>query len=226
LFHATRQKENCPITSFYSFFNTLWPANSTVLSPQLELNGCLAAETMAFLHHLLGPNAAYIYMVRDSADFLWAAYNFWCMPSFEQCKPGEWASKNSVRSPQHFHHYITFLSEKSCHNINGLFSNDIKRFAASSFNTGVMPVVISINALEDEDRSSAQLLRIEQHLNKELRMNISMDTKSFLRVNSGAFFDNRGGSHVAKEEIKDGTYEISGFQPMLPISAEFIQGMQ
>jgi hypothetical protein len=225
LFRGTEAKENCPRSSFYGFFETLHILDSSTSTQKISLNGCISPEMTACMHRLLEPNAAYIYMVRDAAQFAWSAYNFWCIPAIETCVPGQWTSKNFERNPEHFHKYLLHLASggrDSCVWYIDLFTDILKQFVTNSGKTGSMPIVMSIESLESKNRQN-QLLRLQKHLNTVLRMNITLDTANFVRVNAGAVLDKRGDTSASTLKVEDGTYEISGFKHMLPITEEFIK---
>jgi hypothetical protein len=101
-------KEWCPyrapVPELWSYMQTMIPYGN-VGDDDIIIGGCLDIDSMIQIYHQLRePQTYFIFMVRDYADFLWAAYNFWCIRHLdgEKCKPGGWTQPGDPRTPKHF----------------------------------------------------------------------------------------------------------------------------
>ena len=100
---GNRNKEYCPRKiTFYDYFNGF------AYSPnKIGVNGCLDTNLAIKLHQILQPTAAYIIMVRDLPERVWAVYNFWCIQTHENCgTDSTWTNLSFFRSPKHFHELL------------------------------------------------------------------------------------------------------------------------
>lgn len=97
--------------------DTLKRANSPKLGwPPQEpgrqtVNGCLHPESVLKQRdYVKRADAKYILLLRDPADWLWSAYNFWRRPAHEDVNRKGWADWASApkqyRSPELFHEYM------------------------------------------------------------------------------------------------------------------------
>jgi hypothetical protein len=224
-------KENCPEarSSFVEVFKSYGEVYTTS-SKLLELNGCLRWNAMMIAHRLLEPDpVVYIYLVRNATNFAWAAYNFWCLFGVEKCAPGAWATKQSLRTPEHFQTLIEMPVEINhsrfgCERFADLFTSTVKYISTV---TRKLPLVLAIEALETSASRERQLDRLNTYINKNLNTSIALDIHSFVHVNAGALLSARGEGMIAaagidKEEDRSGTYEISGFRCMLPSTIELM----
>jgi hypothetical protein len=222
LFTGRVTKELCPKVTYREHFKTL-SDESQVSGPKIEITGCLMWDRIMVLHQILQPNAAYLYMVRDAAHYAWAAYNFWCIASIEYCRhPGQFTAKNATRSPEHFDQFVrTEGSQFSCPAVKDLFTTTVRQMEKV---LKFRPLVVSVDALSSPEFEVAHLTRLEKYLNKALNASIVLDKTKFERVNSGALLSGRGAQKSAGENktLSDGVYEISGFRPLLPQTAEYI----
>lgn len=107
---ATKRKELClggPMSeTWWDFVNRL-PSPADVRKRHV-MSGCLhLGANIEATTDLCVTNTKYIFLVRDVADMLWAAYNYWCIVGIDkQCVPGGRTTKESVRSPEHFHQLV------------------------------------------------------------------------------------------------------------------------
>jgi hypothetical protein len=225
-FRGLTLKENCHRKTYFDFFAMLGK-NFLLPRPHIEINGCIQPDRLLVLHRLLQPTAAYVYMVRNTSDHAWSAYNYWCISSIESCAtPDAWTTPESKRSPELFENYSTTPGSLfECPVYYNMFSQDIERFYAVF---GRMPLVLSIDALESEKYKSSQLQRLNAYLNHELKIHIVLNTNDFSRFNAGAVLSNRGSRKIASANITTttiapGTYEVSCFRTMLPESMQRIR---
>ena len=216
---AHQHKEYCPRqTTLYEYFNGF-----SYKPHAISVNGCLDTEVVQNLHKILQPKAAYIIMVRDLAERIWAAYNFWCIPTHENCDPAMfgWTNKNFYRSPHHFHElimdaYYNKYSKDSdlwgCTKFNYYFSKPIHSLLNS---TGTMPFVLAAEGIESS-KQSEHIQRLQVYINTRLNTQISLDLKYLRFVNTG---DSKG---KVADGITHGVYEVSGHQPMFPPTRGFL----
>jgi hypothetical protein len=221
-FSGDIDKEICPKPTFYDFFKAF---GETYISAKnrIKINGCIHHQSVLLAHKLLRPNdVAYIFMIRNASSFAWAGYNYWCNTDFENCsKPGVWASNMGFsRSPEHFDQYVrTKNGRYSCSTFNSVFTEVIE-IAAGVIEK--MPLVVSLDAIESTELRLTQLQRVQNYIIKELKVNITFDSDTFRRVNSGATSGDRGVATVPKHPVVEGLYEISGFRPLLPKTIDYI----
>lgn len=79
-----------------------------IFSSCIDVNLNLFADKV--LRH---PHSIYIFLVRDYADWLWSAYNYWCNPRVdESCSESRWTEVGvHVRSPELFDNYVRVKSD-------------------------------------------------------------------------------------------------------------------
>eukprot|EP01041_Mallomonas_annulata_P013217 gene13217-27961_t len=107
-------KEHCPfnsemeISSYFSHFPKYVPKGDFLIDSCIDLWGDMTLHQL-FFH----PKTNYIVLVRDFADYLWSAYNFWCDKDYDiQCQSNDnWVdpSKHN-RSAAHFEEMIVALT--------------------------------------------------------------------------------------------------------------------
>lgn len=119
--------------SYFAFFRS-FPEASSITSRHLIIDGCIDHMNNIKVRKILhNPNTLYIVMIRDYADMIWSAYNYWCKRGFdshgsfsltnsinkvlicnlfyvcfyEGCKVGMLSEKDvQIRSPEQFHYLI------------------------------------------------------------------------------------------------------------------------
>eukprot|EP01034_Spumella_vulgaris_P033065 gene33065-40808_t len=78
-------KENCPYRggrTLLGYFETL---PHSVEVDEVILDGCISLDENLDMRRVLRePNTFYLVTVRDYADWLWSAYNYWCNEVFEE----------------------------------------------------------------------------------------------------------------------------------------------
>ena len=182
-----------------------------------HVNGCINPGHNVVLHNLLNPRAVYIVMIRDAAYSLWAAYNFWCFEEIdENCKNGHRTQPGMYRDPVIFDQYIKsreFEYSKSpgrafdrCEGFSENYMSHIKDY----FHFEIPLLVVAVEAFKD------QVKRIELFINKNLNSSITLDPSKLEAVNVNADSSNTTSSHPKN------TYAISGYQPMLTSTRDYI----
>ena len=99
------------------FHNTFFKTKSAALkrerqlSGKLSVNGCYFTWDVEIIRHYLLPfakkkNQKYIVLLRDPADLLWSAYNFWKIPGWDRGGEGWAHAGQHYRSPEMFHELL------------------------------------------------------------------------------------------------------------------------
>lgn len=226
IFPVHKRKEYClSDRNHFEYFQEISIKSQTETSNgTVHVNGCINAFQEARMFNLLHPNAVYIIMVRDLASRLWASYNFWCYPELDlDCTtPGYWSKPGMHRSPEHFHSVLQSaeapLSTLSHVWQHGVWGDAYRRsIQALHTATGRLPFVLAAEALEGPDRAQ-HIQRLQNHLNAQLGSKFTLDPSHLHIVNTG---DNKGTGNVSSSTT-GGMYAISGHQPMLQETADYI----
>ena len=104
---ATKRKELCiggiKSETWWDFFTRL-PIPEDFGTKRV-MSGCLhLGANKEAASSLCISDTKYVFIVRDVADMLWAAYNYWCIRSLNpDCSPGGRTSTITPRSPEDFH---------------------------------------------------------------------------------------------------------------------------
>lgn len=171
-------------------------------------------------------------MIRDYADMLWSSYNFWCKMEYDQrdCGYSKWAdAKYHRRSPELFHDLVVADSKgvdivqpfyypmhRPCINAGGYYTEYID-FHLYRNRLHNHTIIVASEELESFP------LRVLQRVALRVGNDISgIDIRNFtrIRVNSQ---ENKGTTHsISMDQYRPGRYNISGYQPMLPQTREFI----
>ena len=109
--YATKRKELClggPGSENWDKFSSKLPSPEEV-GDRFVMSGCLhLGANFEASSNLCVSNTKYIFVIRDVADMLFAAYNYWCIPNHDDnCLPGHRTLKGSKRTVNHFHELIT-----------------------------------------------------------------------------------------------------------------------
>jgi hypothetical protein len=234
----TKRKELC----LGGILSETWPKmisflpNTTRTYDKLVLSGCLhLGSNVKAMKQLCAGNAKLIYAVRNVADMLWAAYNFWCIPGFDKdCFPGKHTDRSDKRSPKHFHSLL-----KAGQPMGG---------GTPLSSTGNCFREELIRALQIFGPDNVMVIKSEDLLVANKKSDVLSDVMSFLglgdtspyrmessdwinnqrstiyKVNSGSSLQSRGEKKAtAADGAGDaGRYEISGFQPMKDESRKFV----
>ena len=231
----TRRKELClggikseSWAQFISYF-----ASPTELGTyKLSLSGCLHLGALTEAAAALQiRKTKYIFTVRNAADMLWAAYNYWCIIGVDEiCSPGQRTTLSSRRSPEHFHEMI----------INGkpmgggipltphgdCFMPFLKRAIEAFGHDNI--IVIKV-----EDLSPLTTRGFRRQMLRKLLADLNLDhidqnfenefLASSILVNSGFKIKNRGEFAVTSTaNITSNVYEVSGYSPILEKTKLFI----
>lgn len=120
-------KENCPFVREISIVQYFASLPQRVGVNQFVLDGCIDIKGNMMMRKMLRqPNTFYIVMVRNFADMMWSAYNYWCDEKIEHyCPSSRWVNnEHHIRSPELFHAIVlsdknvTIKSKKSGNDIN------------------------------------------------------------------------------------------------------------
>jgi hypothetical protein len=220
--------------------------NQTSSENKIVMSGCLhLGANVKAMKELCLQDLKVIYVLRDVADMLWSAYNFWCLQLYDQdCYPGKHTSKNALRSPEHFHQLIVKQQEMGggipLTKSGNCYRKELKE-AAKVFGSHNVLVLRSETMLTTDADKEATLLHLQQFLfpsrnSKEKKQGQGQEyvvqqwfrnqTLSRYRVNSGRSVDSRGEQNIAQQSDKEGDasglYEVSNFRPMLPETRQLI----
>eukprot|EP01041_Mallomonas_annulata_P004924 gene4924-9823_t len=233
---ATKRKELCyggPKSELWWDFISRMPSPETTDNRHV-LSGCLhLGANKEASQSLCVSDAKYIFVVRDVADMLWAAYNYWCISTIDKnCFPGGRTTKNNKRTPEHFHELITTnktLGGGLPLDINGICYKGTLLEAVKTFGQE------NIHVLKSEHMSIESSTSNRNQSFQKLFQFLKLSTDKYPQwidevitkptpVNAGHLMQTRG-EFVEITDVNTivrGTYEISGFRPMLSQTKTFI----
>ena len=76
-------------------------------------SSCIDVNLNLFANRILrSPHSIYLFIIRDYADWLWAAYNYWCKVNVDEiCSESGWTEVGvHIRSPELFDDYVRVRS--------------------------------------------------------------------------------------------------------------------
>jgi hypothetical protein len=237
----TRRKELClggVLSETWSKFFPFLP-NISATTNKKVMSGCLhlGANTKA-MKELCVQDLKVIYVLRDVADMLWSAYNFWCLQDHDpDCSPGKHTSKTASRSPEHFHRLVVSHQQMgggiALTKTGNCYEEELRE-ATNIFGEANLLALKSESMLTASEKREA-VHQIQSFLWGERPPGAAASdwmeeqSRSIYRVNSGRSIDGRGeksvlaASAISTEDSEaKGLYEISGFQPMLPETRRLI----
>lgn len=235
----TKRKELClggvMSETWDKFFQFL--PNQTSSDNKIVMSGCLhLGANVKAMKELCLQDLKVIYVLRDVADMLWSAYNFWCMQYHDQdCYPGKHTSKTALRSPEHFHQLVVNHQEMgggvALTRTGNCYQRELQD-AAKVFGSKNLLVLRSETMLTTEAEKEDSLWRLQRFLfsssieqeEEQVKSWFTTQTQSRYRVNSGYSVDSRGEKNIAKDADREaaGLYEVSKFRPMLPETRKLI----
>lgn len=241
---STKRKELClggiKSETWLKYFQFLPNIIESYEKNKLVMSGCLHLQSnIKAMKELCITNMKVIYVIRDVADMLWSAYNFWCIKDFDDdCYPGKHTSKNALRSPEHFHQLILNGYEMGGGIPLTLKGNCFKKElieATRVFGEKNILVLKSESMLTSKEKIDS-LKQIKEFLFpnnyfENITQKIENDkwfesqSQVIYRVNSGKFTENRGEKniiHLTGDEEQDGRYEVSQFKPMFKETRKLI----
>ncbi|CAE6915010.1 unnamed protein product [Symbiodinium sp. CCMP2456] len=181
-------------------YNTSMPATLVVTDPSFFDKGMLASRWPG--------KVKLLFVVREPADFLWAAYNIWVLPGEPKGQDGKTGAKIHVRSPELFNELVLADGKKEAwapraNKITGQWFDQIKNLKDVSAN---------LMFLKSEDLAktlSATLARMGSFFGVDAALFSYEVTDGY--INSLA-------ARVARTPL----YQISGYRPMLCRTRRFI----
>ncbi|CAE7804843.1 unnamed protein product [Symbiodinium sp. CCMP2592] len=161
-----------------------------------------------------------LFVVREPADFLWAAYNFWVLAGEPKSIQDDWTEKGKhVRSPEHFDELVladgkNFAWAPRANKITGRWFDQIK---------SVNNVTTNLLFLKSEDFTD-DLEGILAKMGSFFGVQASLfPTKvAHSHTNSQAVLRERGSHQFTSKDVQPGLYQISGWRPMLCGTRRFI----
>jgi hypothetical protein len=226
-------KEWCPyrppVPELWSYIQTMI-AYGNVKETDIIIGGCLDLESMIEIYHQLRePQTYFIFMVRDYADFLWAAYNFWCIQHLDGsgCKEGGWAQPGWWRTPRHFDFVVNldretgmqkhrFITEHLCRDGATYYTHRIESLQVASENKTI--VIGDADLEENPEKVWRRVMSTIGARPEQLEPNLG-DFKD-VRINSQL---NKGEKKkTSLDSYQPGVYPNSKFQPILPETREVL----
>jgi hypothetical protein len=217
LITATKRKELClggVLSETWSKMINFLP-NRTISHNKLILSGCLhLGANIAAMKSLCVSGTKVIYVVRDVADMLYAAYNYWCIEGYDvDCVPGKRTSKTDKRSSTHFHEMISrhmamgggtaltikgICYRKDLENARRVYgSNNILVLKSEDFLNKNMKV-IAMNKINDfiiSENVNSIMQQKEMHsisILSDIQIWMETEKKNIYKVNAGLNIENRG----------------------------------
>ena len=191
-------------------------------SPKFLLLTFLKFLTFPEVVNRWGQTVKAIFLVRDPADYLWAAFNYWRIDM--DTEPDEFRTTNtSYRSPELFHGLL-------------LAEGRLSWMLGTSGRTAQWWFLVQNGTLQKIAKNRL-LLRSEDFLVPDLTMLAMGKLGTFTGLRLGGFdssalstrtnsqysiFTRGQGAVVEQADVPDGVYEISGFRPMLCKSRRLI----
>ena len=186
------------------------------------LNGCFRSpEVSRWWLYLRQPQTKVIFIFRDPAAWLWAAFNFWFIDGFDappSPRP-DWAGPNQHRTSELFHEGIVSGSKTGL----GQFLNDFRHMSVVNPRQWIaMLGRDNLLFIKSEDMSPADPSRLGS-LTDQISAFIGLTKDGFnksilgARTNCGDMKGDRQECHAAS-----GTYQISGKREMLPHTKDII----
>eukprot|EP00600_Ochromonadales_sp_CCMP1393_P009359 CAMPEP_0174963494 /NCGR_PEP_ID=MMETSP0004_2-20121128/5362_1 /TAXON_ID=420556 /ORGANISM="Ochromonas sp., Strain CCMP1393" /LENGTH=202 /DNA_ID=CAMNT_0016212127 /DNA_START=337 /DNA_END=946 /DNA_ORIENTATION=+ len=168
---------------------------------RITVNGCINPWMNAFMHRLLQPRSAYILVLRELSNMLWASYNFWCEQEWDapQCKGTTWSSEGMYRSGGMFYEILLAANypssrgfqrsrfSHSCSTLNSFYSHIVNE-PLKILNT---TYILSIEALSlassnpSDEESAAYVHDLVAHVNHALRLNLRLNISLLHKANDG-----------------------------------------
>jgi len=181
-------------------YNTSMPATLVVTDPSFFDKGMLASRWPG--------KVKLLFVVREPADFLWAAYNIWVLPGEPKGQDGKTGTKIHVRSPELFDELVLADGKREAwapraNKITGQWFDQIKNL---------------------KDVSANLLFLKSEDLAKTLSATLAK-MGSFFGVDSTLFpYEvTEGYIHsLAARVARTPLYQISGYRPMLCRTRRFI----
>ena len=197
----------------------LAPSKRKLQNPKVLLLAHIQFLGNKFLLQRWGPSVRIIFLVRDPADYWWAAYNFWRIPGLdpEPFYRGQWTDPaKDFRSPELFHQMLLAdgriagyrVGEMSMTGGRWFFQvSDVQRKCAKH-------LVLRSEDFLDAEHSGNAVDKVGQFAGLDVAGFSSKVLSS--KANTQFHVTNRGIPQLAsREQGQEGIYEVSGFRPML-----------
>ena len=186
------------------------------------VNGCFRSDEVSrWWFYLRQPRTKVIFIFRDPAAWLWAAFNFWFIEGFDAPPSPQpnWAGSNQYRTAEMFHEGIVSGSRTGL----GLFLNEFRY--KSVVNPRQWIAMLGRNNLlfvKSEDMSLADPSR-QGSLMDQISAFIGLTQDGFNKSIMGARTNCGDMKGDTKEcNASSGTYQISGKREMLPHTKDII----
>eukprot|EP01034_Spumella_vulgaris_P030618 gene30618-37862_t len=221
-------KENCAFRGGRSVLKYFESLPRTVEAGELIVGGCIDLDNNIQMSELLRqPNTFYMVLLRDYADWIWSAYNFWCDDEYDlNCPSTHWVDVDThIRSPSLFHEILEgsmngtvvrspLLEKRPCEEGGEIFRRFVNQLwsAVPAENTLIL-------ASEDLERDPQSVWR---HISRAVGLDPThhkLKEFSKVRYNSQALRTSKGEStKVSNSKVHAGLYAVSKFQELYPKS--------
>ncbi|CAK8986611.1 unnamed protein product [Durusdinium trenchii] len=189
-------------------------ASPTLESPKLLLLTSLKFLKYPELVNRWGATVKAMFIVRDPAEYLWAAFNYWIVDMDVSQKPHK-TTNRSYRSPELFHELL-------------LAEGRLSWMLGKDGRTGEWFFLVQ-NGTMRKSVKHLLVLRSEDFLDPDLTMLALGKVSSFTtlelagfnksvlssRTNSQYSVSTKGAQSAIGQDVPAGVYEISGYRPML-----------
>jgi hypothetical protein len=231
-------KEYCPKEyeggGLYNYWKGMAPSFEAMSKQdKIYVSGCIHTSAVALMHSILKPKAVYIIIVRDPAERMWAAYNFWCDGSTEKVCNGkfDWTSPGMYRSPGMFDETLKALNypnfqprlryPNSCVSLNTYYSSSIRLLEeVLQPHQLVLTSIEGVSSISSPGQPNAAFQRIERGILNVLGRKVVLEQGSLHLVNAG---NDKGKVSTGTSRPVEGLYALSNYEPMLESSRIFIK---
>ena len=184
---------------------------------KLTINGCIWTLTAFNRHKCFGSprDTKFIVSVRNPADLAWASYNYFVSSHWDvnYTHRGQLTIPTSeYRSPEMFHEIVTSngLLKSNFGVVGAVIETQLRKLQHFRDN-GLDLLVVSANNMTDSLTRIAVYLGIDDIFPSRNE-----------KVNSQRTVSDRGVNKFSRQSDEDGTYEISGYRPMMEKTREYI----
>jgi Sulfotransferase domain len=192
------------------------------------VNGCLGVHVALPMRQYLGrtKDSKLILLLRDPADWLWAAFNFWQNNKHHdaiQLEKTDWAKpQHHYRSPELFHEML-LAGDRYLPTVELMerFRNDVATLRSKLVAAARKAAPASVLVLKTEDMTPDRI--VQSGFLEKLADFVGVELAGFNETTFGSF-SNCGNSRGTESHCKKSSsaYTIAGGRSMLPESRELV----
>lgn len=216
---------------WHDFYYRHKPKSSSVR--QHQVNGCLVISDLErrYAYNLPAADTKFFYLLRDPADWAWAAYNFFCSENFEDFAPDDnWVNATlHYRSPEAFHELILSGGKLKYDRLYDLRMNSVRTLRRLRALVGEDNLIVLKNEdlqphrIQDRPQDGAGMSTLEYLAHRTGLSHKGFDqTVLGSRSNCNA---NKGYGETCREDAdrsKGVGYPVTSDRPMLESTRKFI----